>query len=92
MRRMRTAVAALIVAATLGLCGCVERGTVVDKQHQAAFTTTTVVLAGKSIVPVTTYYPESWSIKVEDGGETGWVSVDETTYHEYDVGDYYAGE
>lgn len=96
MGSIRTALAAfgatLLVVALLCLLGCVNSGTVVDKQHLLAYTTTTFVMSGKVLVPITTYHPESWSIKVEDGGETGWVSVDETTYDEYEVGDYYAGE
>ena len=42
--------------------------TVVDKTFTPAHTTTTFVMSGKVMVPITTYYPDSWSIKVSPDG------------------------
>jgi predicted small lipoprotein YifL len=35
------------------------------------------------------YEPEEYLLKIQDGEDTGWVEVDEGTYNEASVGDYY---
>lgn len=83
------------VALTLVLSGCGERdatGVVADKSYRAAYSWVYVVPCGKSVIPVTQYVPERWSLLVEsDDGEV-WVPVDETTFHEVEVGDWYGGD
>lgn len=70
----------------------VKEGTIIDMRYHAAYTTTTY--SDKVIIPQ--YHPENWQIKIqkEINGETKeiWVYVDETTYHELKIGDYYPKE
>lgn len=84
-------VAMLAVLILSVLTGCVKKGVVVDKDYDPAYTTYMVQTIGKSTTMQPIFHGESWRLKLEDGDETGWVSVDETTYHEYEVGDYYGG-
>lgn len=85
----------LAAALAVALSGCGERdatGVVADKSYRAAYSWFYVVPCGKSVMPVTRYVPERWSLLVEsDDGEV-WVSVDETTFHEVEVGDWYGGD
>lgn len=97
MRLFRPKTLALLFAVALAaaLPGCGERdatGVVADKDYRAAYTWVHVVPCGKSVMPVTQYVPERWSLLVEsDDGEV-WVSVDETTFHEVEVGDWFGGD
>lgn len=86
------ALAVCAAAAALMLAGCVKEGVVVDKRYTPSYTTLETVTDGKRTSYQSVYHGDTWSLKLEDGDETGWVRVDETTYHEYEVGDYYGGE
>jgi len=35
------------------------------------------------------YSPEKYRLKIQDGDNVGWVEVDESTYEDAEVGDYY---
>lgn len=50
-------------------------------------TCTRQVQTGSHQVPH--YEPERFRLKIDDGGDTGWVSVPERTYDRAKVGDYY---
>lgn len=84
---------AAALAVALSGCGeCDATGVVADKSYRAAYSWVYVVPCGKSVMPVTQYVPERWRLLVEfDGGEV-WVSVDETTFHDVEVGDWYGGD
>lgn len=84
------AVAAVLCA--LLLSGCVDKGTVVDKKHTDAYTSYTYMMVGKTGMIMPIHNDESWSLLVEDNGEKGWVDVDQQTYDEYDVGEYYPSD
>ena len=73
---------ALLVAILVGLLGMMlfalvdsagtrteaTPATVVSKSFTPAYTTTTMVMSGKVFVPITTYHPDSWSIRVNIDG------------------------
>lgn len=69
-----------------------KEGTVIDKQYHAAYTTYTY--SRKIAIPQ--YHPENWQIKIqkEIAGENKsiWISVDNITYHQVNIGDYYPKE
>lgn len=67
----------------------IKEGTIYDKDYDPAYTT--YIHSGKVMVPQ--YHSESWQLYFKDeNGNKNWVDVDETTYSQYDVGDYWDGE
>lgn len=82
----------------LGLCIKEEidygtkEGKVIDMQYHSAYTTYTY--SGKIRIPQ--YNPERWEIKIQKEIEgkikSIWVSVDNITYHQLNIGDYYPKE
>lgn len=76
-------------------CTSFDAGTVIDKEHRAAYTTHTFIKSGYAHIPVAHHHPESWQLKIQDDvdGETvtDWVTVSETEYESYEIGDYYSG-
>lgn len=68
-----------------------KEGKVTDKKYSSAYTT--MMYNGKFYIPQ--YHPAKWQIKIEKeiNGEIKsiWVYVDETTYHEFNIGDSYPG-
>lgn len=97
MRLFRQKAIATVFAAALSValsgCGeCDATGIVADKSFRAAYSWVQMVPCGKSFVPVTHYVPEGWSLLVESDDGDVWVSVDETTFREVEVGDWYGGD
>jgi hypothetical protein len=44
-------------------------------------------------VPYTNYDDEDWKLHIrDDKGDEGWVYVDQTTYHETKIGDWYGDQ
>lgn len=70
-----------------------REGIVIDKQYCSAYTTTTFVYTGKVMIPNTQYYPEKWKIQIKKEinkeEKSIWTSVDENTYNNIKIGDYY---
>lgn len=68
-----------------------KEGKVIDKKYNAAYTT--LMYTGNFHIPQ--YHSATYSLKIqkEINGEIKsiWVSVDETTYHEFNIGDSYPG-
>lgn len=66
-----------------------KEGIVTDKNYTSAYTT--MMRSGNTTFPQ--YHPESYSIKIQkevEGKEKSiWINVDQTTYHNINVGDYY---
>ena len=66
-----------------------KEGTVIYKNYTSAYTT--MMRSGNITFPQ--YHPESYSIKIQkevEGKEKSiWINVDQTTYHNINVGDYY---
>lgn len=85
-------VAVALAASLLGCSGEVATGVVSDKSYRAAFSWVQMVPVGKSLMPVTHYVPERFELLVDSDDGDVWVSVDETTFHEVEVGDWYGGD
>ena len=66
-----------------------KEGTVIDKNYTSAYTT--MQTSGNITFPQ--YHPENYSIKIQkevEGKEKSiWINVDQITYHNINVGDYY---
>lgn len=90
VRMRRKAVAATVVAGlavSLAACGEVD-GTVVEKDHRDAYTTTYPVKVGKITTFQTKHHPECWKVKVE-GEHNGSDCIDKATWDALQVGDHY---
>lgn len=85
----------LLLIFILAGCGYGElKGTIIDKKHRESYRTTTYIMSGKVMVPITNYYPESWRIQIQKQDEEGknittWVSVSESEYNTLQIGDKY---
>jgi len=91
MKRLLLAGAALILAG----CGWHGSGVVTQKDHDAAWVqiTTQCTTSGNSTVchPGTTYWPESWELRVrDDKGKQHWVDVSESEYSAARIGDAFS--
>ena len=68
-----------------------KEGVVIDKNYTSAYTT--MMSCGKSLMPQ--YHPESYSIKiqkeVEGKNKSIWIDIDQTTYQNIEIGEYYNG-
>lgn len=42
-----------------------KEGIIIDKYYKKAYTTTSMMMCGKVMVPRTIYYPETWNFKIE---------------------------
>lgn len=73
-----------------------KEGIIIDKYYKKAYTTTSVMMCGKVMVPRTIHYPETWNFKIEkeiDGKKKSiTITVSEDTYNLYNIGDYYKKE
>ena len=84
---MKRLAAALLLTAVA--CGAdpPRTGTVTDKNHQAGYMTTSFIMAGKVLVPVSTWHPDSFELVVRpEGGKAVRFSVSESTYDACQVG------
>lgn len=67
----------------------IKEGVVYKKDYDLP--STTFILCGKVMVPQ--HHAERYTLYFkDDSGDKNYVNVDETTYHQYDVGDYWDGE
>lgn len=69
-----------------------KQGQIIDKSYHAAYTS--MIYSGRVIIPQ--YHPASYRIRIQkdiDGKlKSIWIDVDEKTYHEINIGDYYNKE
>lgn len=89
-----TVIVIILVVAMFVLIGCAikievdygtKEGDVVDKKYKSSYST--FVYTGQTAVPI--YHGEEWKLKIEKEDKELWISVDEITYHNYKIGDYY---
>ena len=80
------------------ICGCqapVTTGTVVDKQHRNAYTSSNMQAIDQyNVITVEEYHPESWHIVIEGYDENNeyhqtTYSVSEEEYNSINIGDTY---
>ena len=67
----------------------VRTGKLVNKEHHEAHTTTTMVMAGKAVVPVVTRHPESWRLGFEIEDSHGWLAVAKAYYCIAEIGSHH---
>lgn len=69
-----------------------KQGQIIDKSYHAAYTS--MIYSGRVIIPQ--HHPASYRIRIQKdiNGELKsiWIDVDEKTYHEINIGDYYNKE
>jgi hypothetical protein len=99
-------ITAIVAMAILALaCNDVKSGTVTSKEHQAAYTYVQVICAGYGKNGACTVYapqiisvPESWSLCLREGDDsgkpikdrsTGCVDVSSTDWDRYHIGGHY---
>lgn len=77
-------------------CSAIDSGTITGKAYEPASSWTQMTCAGYnsngtcfSYVPITYNDPEHWRFDIKKDDDTGWVYVSETTYNEYEIGDYF---
>lgn len=61
-------------------------GIVSNKEFTPAHTTTTLVMSGKVMIPISTYYPDNYSLIISLGELSDSFSVDENYYNEITIG------
>ena len=62
-------------------------GKVLDREFTPAHSTTIYVSVGKTMMPQTTSYPDSWSLLVElEDGRNDWVECSKETYDTSEIG------
>ena len=69
-----------------------KQGQIIDKDYHSAYTS--MIYSGRVIIPQ--HHPASYRIRIQkdiDGElKSIWIDVDEKTYHEINIGDYYNKE
>ena len=69
-----------------------KQGQIIDKDYHAAYTS--MIYSGRVMIPQ--HHPASYRIRIQkdiDGElKSIWIDVDEKTYHEINIGDYYNKE
>lgn len=70
-------------------CTKTRTSTVNGKTTTQTYTTTCTRQAQRGTEQRYHYSPEEYRLKIDDGGDTGWVSVSETTYEDASIGDWY---
>jgi hypothetical protein len=86
---------ALIIIILLLLSGCgIKEGCVYEKKYTPAHSQTTIILAGKVLVPTTTYYEESYTLRIRkyNPAKRKWFygnwNVSKEDYQQVNIGDY----
>lgn len=66
-----------------------KEGIVVDKNYTSAYTT----MRNSGNITFPQYHPENYSIKIQKEvkgkNKSIWINVDQTTYHNTNIGEYY---
>lgn len=86
---MRKALLVIVAALILAGCSGPEHGRIVDKEFTPSHTLFLTQCVNSSCHLVPMFIGDDWEFDLVDGDDEGWRSVDETTFHKYNVGDYY---
>lgn len=70
-----------------------KEGTIINKYYKEPYTTTSYIMSGKVMVPITHRHPESWNFElqkeVEGKNKTITIEVAQDIYDKYNIGDYF---
>lgn len=61
-------------------------GNITGKDFTPAHTTITFINTGKSLIPISHYHPDNWSVAIEVDGKYDWVDVSQEYYNWATVG------
>lgn len=85
-----------ILAFIIAGCSAISAGTITAKHHTDGYYYTTLQCAGynskglcTTYVPISHYQQPTWRFDITEGKDDGWVYVDEGTWNNYSVGNYY---
>lgn len=88
-----------ILAILLVACSPISRGTITNKEYTAPYTIPVSYCAMYNSKGICTmygtrydHYPARWKFNLNLEEENGWVYVNEHTYNEYEIGDFYGAE
>lgn len=70
----------------------ITEGYVYNKTFSPAYCTTTFIMAGKVMVPMTNCYSDSYTLYIKNEDETNWFSVPEKVYDDAELEDYYSAK
>lgn len=68
MKKLKIVILLGIMISLLLLTGCGYgelKGTVIDKKYSSAYSTTSFISTGKTMMPITQFHPESWKIQIQ---------------------------
>ncbi|WP_434315879.1 hypothetical protein [Leifsonia sp. P73] len=92
---------ALVVGANvlISLTGCsaISSGTITRKEYRPAYETSVLTCGaygkyGCTLwIPIPEHEPASYRLDIRNGDKSGWVDVDQTTYDQEKVGDWWGG-
>ncbi|WP_160051061.1 hypothetical protein [Nocardiopsis sp. FR26] len=87
-------VGAAVIAFAALAGGCApETGEVTDRDYSPAWTSTTTSCSTtgqtRTCTPHTSYHPESYTLRLDDGQDAGWREVAPSEYERCHVGDHY---
>ena len=95
---MKKIVALLVGTLLLVGCSSITSGTITAKDHKDAYSYTTPQCSmfrtnGTCAIYIYVNHdvPEKWYFGLDDGEDTGWVSVTEDTYNGFEIGDHFEG-
>ena len=57
-----------------------DRGVIIDKSYSPAYTTTSMIMVGKTYIPQTIHHPESWDLKIKVNKDYDTISVSRSYY------------
>lgn len=70
-----------------------KEGRIINKYYKDPYTTTTYVMSGKVMIPISNHHSESWNFELQkevDGkNKTTTVEVSQDIYNQYDIGEYF---
>lgn len=73
-----------------------KEGIIIDKYYKQAYTTTSMMMCGKVMIPRIIHHPETWNFKIEkeiDGEKKSiTITVSEDIYNKYNIGEYFKKE
>ena len=70
-----------------------KEGAIINKYYKEPYTTTSYIMSGKVMVPITNRHSESWNFElqkeVEGKSKSITIEVAQDIYDKYNIGDYF---
>ena len=97
MKRIKCIIVFCLLCLFLSSCNdSLSECKVVDKTYRPGYTTLIPMYNGKSVILIPQYHPDTWYITIEGKNSKGEihqkiVQIDETTYHDINIGQEWDG-